>query len=70
MDMERQAQKTASPHGLLAKALSLKAGGQAIVEKDGVFSIQTDLELSGIALDPQLKALIDSVLDGGLPKGS
>ncbi len=63
MDMEKKTQEKPSSHGLLAKALSLKGEGQAIVEKDGIFSIKTGLELSGVELDPDLKALVDSVLE-------
>ncbi len=70
MNMEKQMQEKSSPHGLLAKALSLKGDGQAIVEKDGIFSIKTGLELSGVELDPDLKALVDSVLDVDCPKQS
>ena len=53
-----------SPHqGLLARALSMSEP-QAIVEEDGIFSIQKSLETSGVELDPGLKSLVDSVLGG------
>ncbi len=65
MDMEKQAQNRTSPNGLLAKAISVRAKGQAIVERDGIFSIRESLETGGVKLDPVLKALVDSVLDSG-----
>ncbi len=67
MDMEKESQKQSSPNGLLAKALSVRAKGQAIVERDGIFSIRESLETGGVKLDPALKALVDSVLDSGQP---
>ena len=35
---------------------------KVIVEKNGVFVIQPNLETSGIVQDPELKALVDAVL--------
>ncbi len=70
MDMEKQQHEKSSSHGLLAKALSLNPESQAIVEKDGIFSIKTGLELSGVELDPDLKALVDSILDADISKQS
>lgn len=67
MDMEKETQEQPSSHGLLAKALSLSPDRQAIVENDGIFSIRSDLPTGGMVLDPNLKALVDSVLDGGNP---
>ena len=64
--MEKETQQPSS-HGLLAKALSFSPDRQAIVETDGIFSIRSDLPTNGMTLDPNLKALVDSVLDGGDP---
>ena len=68
--MEQETQDRPASHGLLAKALSLSPDRQAIVENDGIFSIRTDLSPCGMELDPDLKALVDSVLDGGAPTQS
>lgn len=38
------------------------AGINAITEKDGVFIINKELDMSGVKLDPVLKRLVDSVL--------
>lgn len=35
---------------------------KAIVEQDGIFTIQEDLETSSVNQDPHLKELVDSVL--------
>ncbi len=71
MDMDKRTRNHSSQGGLLAKALSMGQNGvgcaQAIVEEDGVFSIQESLETAGVELDPGLKALVDSVLDVGSP---
>lgn len=64
MDMEKETQQPSS-HGLLAKALLFSPDRQAIVERDGIFSIRSDLPTGGMPLDPNLKALVDAVLDGG-----
>lgn len=52
-----------SPRGLLAKALlAEKKLQEPIVEKDGIFSIKQNLETSKVVIDPEFKALVDSVL--------
>ena len=78
LDEEDQAKETKISHGLLNKAenvatTQVKKGGllnkvlkanstKTIVEEDGIFSINKNLETSGIQQDPELKALVDSVL--------
>ena len=70
----KPAQNTA--HGLLAKieknysktgtekmnVKKLFKSKSAIVENYGIFTIQKDLEVSSVKIDPSLKALVDSVL--------
>ena len=70
----KPAQNTA--HGLLAKieknysktgtekmnVKKLFKSKSAIVENNGIFTIQKDLEVSSVKIDPSLKALVDSVL--------
>ena len=63
MDMETLSLTQPSHRGLLAKAISLRSEIPAIVEEDGIFSIQDGLETGGVELDPCLKALVDSVLE-------
>ncbi|MDD7579526.1 MAG: hypothetical protein PUJ70_00980 [Treponema sp.] len=78
LDEEDQAKETKISHGLLNKAenvatTQVKKGGllnkvlkanstKTIVEEDGIFSINKNLETSGVQQDPELKALVDSVL--------
>jgi hypothetical protein len=53
-------------HGLLSKITKStqrnKSMTKAIVEQDGIFTIQQNLETSSVVQDPSLKALVDSVL--------
>lgn len=44
------------------KNIEVKKMAKVIVEKNGVFVIQPNLETSGIVQDPELKALVDAVL--------
>ena len=39
-----------------------KAPADAIVEKDGVFSISENLEYTNVIQDPDFKELVDSIL--------
>ncbi|MCQ2248744.1 MAG: hypothetical protein MJZ50_06995 [Treponema sp.] len=55
--------------GLLSKIKNMdmrKMNGElkvnAIVENEGIFSIQENLETSGVVQDPELKALVDAVM--------
>ena len=52
--------------GLLSKitksSLRTKNMTKAIVEQNGIFTIKENLETSSIKQDPDLKALVDSVL--------
>ena len=54
-------------HGLLNRALEIErhnaARKNAIVENDGVFSIQKNIETSGVEQDPFFKDLVESVLN-------
>lgn len=44
------------------KNIEVKKMTKVIVEKNGVFVIQPNLETSEIVQDPELKALVDAVL--------
>ena len=61
--------KEDSSQGLLSKIKNMdmrKMNGElkvnAIVENEGIFSIQENLETSGVVQDPELKALVDAVM--------
>lgn len=46
----------------IAEKSGTKTMAKVIVEKNGVFTIQSGIETSEIKQDPELKALVDSVL--------
>ncbi|WP_295798796.1 hypothetical protein [uncultured Treponema sp.] len=64
LEMSRQNKPCAS--GLLSKitksSLRTKNMTKAIVEQNGIFTIKENLETSSVKQDPDLKALVDSVL--------
>ena len=68
MSKALNAKGKAGPEGLLAKSnkennMNQKIQEQnAIVLKDGIFSIKENLQTAGVVQDPDLKALVDSVL--------
>lgn len=52
--------------GLLAKiskgSKNMNSKSKVIIVKDGIFSIEENLEVSNVIQDPELKKLVDSVI--------
>ena len=49
------------PRGLLQRALSMEQTSQAIIIRDGIYMIPSNLETSSVKLDPALKELVESI---------